>query len=92
MKMEKLVLIYNRWSEESGLWGKGIKINQLQNKRKCCIFLIENRFSSHTIHPDQFPPPLLPDAPTSPFPKSTPRLYPIRKKAYNSQAKPNKIC
>lgn len=28
MKMEKLVLIYNRWSEESGLWGKGIKMIQ----------------------------------------------------------------
>lgn len=29
MKMEKLVLIYNRWSEESGLGrGKGIKIIQ----------------------------------------------------------------
>lgn len=28
MKMEKLVLIYNRWSEESGLGGEGIKIIQ----------------------------------------------------------------
>lgn len=95
MKMEKLVLIYNRWSEESGLGGERNKDNPEISCRiresAVFFFLIENRFSTHIVHPDQFPPPLLPDAPPSPFPKSTPRLYPIRKKAdlQDTTAKPN---